>query len=147
MPGPGVGLAAAAALLLTAPAIGTVLLLGPGSPAAAAGASSCGLAGAGSHLYTGEQLTEQMWTDANSIVQTTTRAGLPPRAAVIAVATSLQEAQLLPISHGDLAGPDSLGMYQQRNSWDRPVSGWTRPAPPPCSWPAWSPSPPGSTCH
>jgi len=36
---------------------------------------------------------------------------------VIAVATSLQEARLLPITHGDLAGPDSLGMYQQRNSW------------------------------
>jgi len=117
MPGPGVGLGAAAALLLTAPAIGTVLLLGPGSPAAAAGASSCGLAGAGSHLFTGEQLTEQMWTDASSIVQTTALAGLPPRAAVIAVATSLQEARLLPITHGDLAGPDSLGMYQQRNSW------------------------------
>jgi len=146
MPGPGVGLGAAAALLLTAPAVGTVLLLGPGSPAAAAGASSCGLAGAGSHLYTGEQLTEQMWTDANSIVQTTTQAGLPPRAAVIAVATSLQEARLLPITHGDLAGPTAWACTSSATAGDRPVSGW-RPAPPPCSWPGWSPSPPGSTCR
>jgi hypothetical protein len=45
--------------------------------------------------------------------------GLPPRAATIAVATSMQESKLRNIRYGDQAGPDSRGLFQQR-----PSQGW-----------------------
>jgi hypothetical protein len=47
------------------------------------------------------------------------RRGLPPRAASIALATSMQESKLRNIGHGDQAGPDSRGLFQQR-----PSQGW-----------------------
>jgi hypothetical protein len=45
--------------------------------------------------------------------------GLPPRAASIALATAMQESKLRNIDHGDQAGPDSRGLFQQR-----PSQGW-----------------------
>ena len=45
--------------------------------------------------------------------------GLPPRAASIALATAMQESKLRNLDHGDLAGPDSRGLFQQR-----PSQGW-----------------------
>lgn len=45
--------------------------------------------------------------------------GLPPRAASIALATAMQESKLRNIGHGDHAGPDSRGLFQQR-----PSQGW-----------------------
>ncbi|WP_043847084.1 hypothetical protein [Crystallibacter crystallopoietes] len=45
--------------------------------------------------------------------------GLPARAASIALATSIQESKLRNIGHGDDAGPDSRGLFQQR-----PSQGW-----------------------
>lgn len=47
------------------------------------------------------------------------RRGLPPRAASIALATAMQESKLRNIGHGDKAGPDSRGLFQQR-----PSQGW-----------------------
>jgi hypothetical protein len=47
------------------------------------------------------------------------RRGLPPRAATIALATAMQESKLRNIGHGDQAGPDSRGLFQQR-----PSQGW-----------------------
>ncbi|NUP60450.1 MAG: hypothetical protein HOQ06_13395, partial [Pseudarthrobacter sp.] len=47
------------------------------------------------------------------------RRGLPPRAASIALATAMQESKLRNIEHGDQAGPDSRGLFQQR-----PSQGW-----------------------
>lgn len=47
------------------------------------------------------------------------RRGLPPRAASIALATAMQESKLRNIVHGDQAGPDSRGLFQQR-----PSQGW-----------------------
>lgn len=47
------------------------------------------------------------------------RRGLPPRAATIALATAMQESKLRNIEHGDQAGPDSRGLFQQR-----PSQGW-----------------------
>ncbi|GIH17932.1 hypothetical protein [Rugosimonospora africana] len=61
--------------------------------------------------------------NARAIVQTGQQLNLPPRAWVIAVATSLQETKL--INYGDLGGAndhDSLGLFQQR-----PSSGWGTP--------------------
>lgn len=45
--------------------------------------------------------------------------GLPARAASIALATAIQESKLRNIGHGDDAGPDSRGLFQQR-----PTQGW-----------------------
>ncbi len=42
---------------------------------------------------------------------------LPPRASIIAIATAMQESGLHNVTHGDAAGPDSLGLFQQRASW------------------------------
>ncbi|GGL42566.1 C40 family peptidase [Planomonospora parontospora] len=53
------------------------------------------------------------------IVQTGLELGLPARAAVIAVATALQESQLRNLPYGHL---DSLGLFQQR-----PSQGWGTP--------------------
>jgi len=48
------------------------------------------------------------------IISETEARPLPQRAAVIAVATALQESSLRNLDHGDLAGPDSRGLFQQR---------------------------------
>jgi hypothetical protein len=63
--------------------------------------------------------TDQM-RNAQKIIQEGQALGLPPRAWVIAVATSMQESKLN--NYGDLGGAndyDSLGLFQQR-----PSSGW-----------------------
>jgi hypothetical protein len=62
--------------------------------------------------------------NAKAIVDAGKKMGLPPRAWVIAIATSLQESQLKNL--GDLGAAndhDSLGLFQQR-----PASGWGSPA-------------------
>ncbi|WP_425570938.1 hypothetical protein [Rugosimonospora acidiphila] len=61
--------------------------------------------------------------NAHSIVNAANAMHLPPRAAVIAVATSMQETKLT--NYGNLGGAndhDSLGLFQQR-----PSSGWGAP--------------------
>jgi hypothetical protein len=66
--------------------------------------------------------TEQMG-NAHAIITSGQQLNLPPRAWVIAVATSLQETSLH--NYGDLGGAndhDSLGLFQQR-----PSSGWGTP--------------------
>ncbi len=58
--------------------------------------------------------------NARTIVEVAQERGLPPRAAVIALATAQQESELLNINYGDR---DSLGLFQQR-----PSQGWGRPS-------------------
>ncbi|WP_433283173.1 hypothetical protein [Micromonospora sp. CA-244673] len=66
----------------------------------------------------GEQLA-----NAKAIIAATKKAGLPERAAVISIATSLQESKLENLGHlGDANDHDSLGLFQQR-----PSSGWGTP--------------------
>lgn len=43
--------------------------------------------------------------------------GLGYRAAVIGVMTAWTESTLTNVDHGDTAGPDSRGLFQQRDSW------------------------------
>jgi hypothetical protein len=65
-------------------------------------------------------LTPEQTANAKAIVDTAKQMKLPPRAAVIAVATSMQETQLH--NYGSLGSAndhDSLGLFQQR-----PSSGW-----------------------
>src|SRR5215468_3328239 len=68
-------------------------------------------------------LSGEQQHNAQQIVKAAQHMGLPPRAAVIAVATSMQETKLH--NYGDLGGQndhDSLGLFQQR-----PSSGWGTP--------------------
>jgi len=61
--------------------------------------------------------------NARAIIHATKELNLPPRAAVIAVATSLQETKLRNYGPlGDLNDHDSLGLFQQR-----PSTGWGTP--------------------
>ncbi|MBO0727922.1 MAG: peptidoglycan DD-metalloendopeptidase family protein [Acidimicrobiaceae bacterium] len=43
--------------------------------------------------------------------------GLPVRGQAIAIMTALGESGLRVLDHGDTAGPDSRGLFQQRSSW------------------------------
>ena len=62
---------------------------------------------------------EQM-RNARTIIRVSQEMGLPPRAAVIAVATSLQESKLYNLGHlGARNDHDSQGLFQQR-----PSTGW-----------------------
>jgi hypothetical protein len=68
-------------------------------------------------------LSADQVNNAQAIIKATKEMNLPPRAAVIAVATSLQETKLT--NYGNLGGAndhDSLGLFQQRSS-----SGWGTP--------------------
>jgi hypothetical protein len=78
-----------------------------------------GVQGAQSKIdLNGEQIA-----DAKAIIAATKKAGMPERAAVISIATSLQESKLENLGHlGDANDHDSLGLFQQR-----PSSGWGSP--------------------
>jgi cell wall-associated NlpC family hydrolase len=55
--------------------------------------------------------------NAAAIVQTGQQLGIPARGQVIALATARQESSLRNVTHGDQAGPDSRGLFQQRAAW------------------------------
>ncbi|MFF5072461.1 hypothetical protein ACFY2R_14950 [Micromonospora olivasterospora] len=68
-------------------------------------------------------LNDEQIANAKAIIAATKKAGLPERAAVISIATSLQESKLENLGHlGDANDHDSLGLFQQR-----PSSGWGTP--------------------
>jgi hypothetical protein len=68
-------------------------------------------------------LNDEQTANAKAIIAATKKAGLPKRAAVISIATSLQESKLENLGHlGDKNDHDSLGLFQQR-----PSSGWGSP--------------------
>ncbi|MET7965385.1 hypothetical protein [Micromonospora sp. NPDC005305] len=68
-------------------------------------------------------LNDEQTANAKAIIAATKKAGLPERAAVISIATSLQESKLENLGHlGDKNDHDSLGLFQQR-----PTSGWGSP--------------------
>ncbi len=134
VPAPGTATPAAPATPATPAAPAT-----PATPAAPAtpGSASAPAAKSPSALPTPAQLmpegmptgqstfipTTVQMGNARAIIQTGQQLNLPPRAWVIAVATSLQETKL--INYGNLGGAndhDSLGLFQQR-----PSSGWGTP--------------------
>jgi hypothetical protein len=65
------------------------------------------------------ELATDQAANASLITAVAVQRGLPARAATIALATAMQESKLRNIDHGDLAGPDSRGLFQQR-----PSQGW-----------------------
>ncbi|WP_422741524.1 hypothetical protein ACN27B_23335 [Micromonospora sp. WMMD754] len=75
-----------------------------------------GVQGAQSHI----DLTDEQTANAKAIIAATKKAGMDERAAVISIATSLQESKLENLGHlGDRNDHDSQGLFQQR-----PSSGW-----------------------
>ncbi len=64
-------------------------------------------------------ITPARWDNAKTIVHEAIKKHMGLRAAVIAVATSMQESTLLNLNYGD---SDSLGLFQQR-----PSCGWGTP--------------------
>ncbi|WP_329256859.1 heavy metal transporter [Streptomyces sp. NBC_01478] len=62
------------------------------------------------------EFSQEQTMNAATIAAVGTGRGMPARAVTIALATALQESQLVNIQHGDL---DSLGLFQQR-----PSQGW-----------------------
>ncbi|MDP9830856.1 hypothetical protein [Kineosporia succinea] len=64
------------------------------------------------HVFDAEQRA-----NARIIVRTAARLDLPPRAWIIALATAIQESSLRNLDHGDVVGPDSRGLFQQRAAW------------------------------
>ncbi|MFC4017001.1 hypothetical protein ACFOW4_03450 [Micromonospora sp. GCM10011542] len=78
-----------------------------------------GVQGKQSHI----DLNDEQIGNVKAIIAATKKAGLPERAAVISIATSLQESKLENLGHlGDANDHDSLGLFQQR-----PSSGWGTP--------------------
>ncbi|SBT41247.1 hypothetical protein [Micromonospora auratinigra] len=68
-------------------------------------------------------LNDEQSANVKAIIAATKKAGLPERAAVISIATALQESKLENLGHlGDRNDHDSLGLFQQR-----PSSGWGTP--------------------
>ncbi|MFB9237832.1 hypothetical protein ACFFWC_20100 [Plantactinospora siamensis] len=68
-------------------------------------------------------LSDEQKTNAKAIVAATKANGLDERAAVISIATALQESKLQNLGNlGDANDHDSLGLFQQR-----PTSGWGSP--------------------
>lgn len=96
----------------------------PGAQATSASPSQADLMPDG--VPTGQSLialSADQTNNAQAIIKATKEMNLPPRAAVIAVATSLQETKLTNL--GNLGGAndhDSLGLFQQR-----PSTGWGTP--------------------
>ncbi|MEU6205250.1 hypothetical protein ABZ814_16910, partial [Micromonospora musae] len=78
-----------------------------------------GTHGAQSHI----DLDDEQTANVKAIIAATKKSDLNERAAVISVATSLQESKLHNLGHlGDANDHDSLGLFQQR-----PTSGWGTP--------------------
>lgn len=76
------------------------------------------------HGAMGEQsrisLNDEQVANVKSIIAATKKAGMDERAAVVSIATSLQESKLENLGHlGDRNDHDSQGLFQQR-----PSSGW-----------------------
>ncbi|MFC0506958.1 hypothetical protein [Micromonospora costi] len=68
-------------------------------------------------------LNDEQTANVKAIIAATKKSGLDERAAVISIATSLQESKLENLGHlGDANDHDSLGLFQQR-----PSSGWGTP--------------------
>lgn len=55
--------------------------------------------------------------NAQTIIETGVRLLVPVRGQIIAVATAITESGLWALDHGDSAGPDSRGLFQQRAAW------------------------------
>ncbi|WNB85532.1 hypothetical protein [Cellulomonas sp. ATA003] len=94
--------------------------------------------------YSGVQLD-----NAGAILTAGRRMGLSLRDQTIGVMTAMGESSLRVLGHGDTAGPDSRGLFQQRDNgaWGRSRSGWTPRRARPASSARWSGSAVATRCR
>ncbi len=104
-------LAAGVALLAVLPVF--LVVLSAALLSGTAAASACGFGGPAQQV-SGVKLDPEQLANAKTIVVTTGRTGMSARAALVAVATAMQESGLRNVHFGDR---DSLGLFQQRASW------------------------------
>lgn len=118
-------------VMIVGPAVATVAALGAvaviAAPAGLSAAASSGPAGSACAVIDqgdasavkigGVSLTAEQLHNAQVIFGVVQARHLPSRAAQIALMTAMQESSLTVLHHGDQAGPDSRGLFQQRASW------------------------------
>lgn len=104
----------AAVLVLVLLFSGLTFLTAGGSSAACAVTASTDSAATREPVagYSGDQLV-----NAVAIMNAGAALGLNVHGQTIGVMTAMGESSLVNISYGDTAGPDSRGLFQQRNSW------------------------------
>lgn len=106
-----VGLVMGGAMVIT-------MLMSGGSPAAGGGGACLPQLSAIAKVealvpkYNAEQLT-----NAAAIMQAASQLTLPRAAQVLGVQTAIQESTLRVLGYGDAVGPDSRGLFQQRDNW------------------------------
>ena len=90
-----------------------------GNPVAAGASCTVADTGAASTPLTvnGVDLSPDQMHNAQVIVAVVKARKLAPAAAQIALMTAMQESAMTVVDHGDAAGPDSRGLFQQRDSW------------------------------
>lgn len=102
--------------LLVALIIAASFVLGSGGSQSACGATAADATAASTHAaiagYSGDQLA-----NAAEIMNAGAALGLDTTGQAIGVMTAMGESSLKNITHGDAAGPDSRGLFQQRDSW------------------------------
>ena len=107
------------ALLLVPTLFGAAANASAAANPAAAGAS-CTVATPGeasAATVGGVDLSAEQMHNAQVIVGVVKARGLPQYAAQIALMTAMEESALTVVDHGDVWGPDSRGLFQQRDSW------------------------------
>lgn len=88
------------------------------SPAAAACSGSGGMVNTASIPdATVDGFSTEQLRNAAFIMNAATTLGLGRDAQIIGVMTAIGESSLTVLDHGDTAGPDSRGLFQQRDSW------------------------------
>jgi cell wall-associated NlpC family hydrolase len=107
------------AVTVSLPAV--VMVIGtndaPASAAATAVGGSCTVRPAGTDRGTiraAVTLDAEQMNNARAITAVASSRRLPERAAAIALMTAMQESSLTNVNHGDLAGPTSRGLFQQK---------------------------------
>ena len=70
-----------------------------------------------SGLSTNPRVRAQQWANAAAIVGQGRADAAPTQGLVVAVMTARQESSLINVGFGDQAGPDSRGLFQQRDPW------------------------------
>jgi peptidoglycan DL-endopeptidase CwlO len=106
------GLAAGATLVLVLP-LGFIASGGGQGSAAAAAGGSCTLGDTREPEQPVALNAEQM-NNARIVAVAARGSNLPERAAAIGLMTAMQESSLTNVNHGDLAGPTSRGLFQQK---------------------------------
>ncbi|RYV51160.1 hypothetical protein [Pengzhenrongella frigida] len=103
----------ATAPVATAPATTGAASSGAGTFSAVLATEVAGQAGAAAPVAVGSYRPEQV-ANAAAIVRAGRAMGLSVRDQTIGVMTALGESSLTVADHGDVAGPDSRGLFQQR---------------------------------